>query len=52
MGMQRATCPYCGKFSVEMFHTEANPKRALIHCEHCSKTYYVAYGNGSVRVER
>lgn len=52
MGNQRATCPYCGKFTLEMYYSETTLHRALVCCAHCGKTFYVVYGNGTVKGER
>lgn len=52
MGKQRATCPYCGKFSREMYNPELTRKRDKVHCMHCGKTYSVVYGDGNIKTEK
>lgn len=49
MGRQRAECPYCGKYTKELYYSEAVKQRALVHCAHCGKTFYVLFGDGIVR---
>lgn len=52
MGMQRVTCPYCEKLSMEMYYSGGLTKRTKVRCENCGKIYFVVYGNGSVISEK
>lgn len=52
MKKERAVCPYCGKFSTEMYNSEGLKKRDKIRCPSCNKTYSVVYGDGFVKSEK
>lgn len=52
MGKQRATCPYCGKLSLDMYDSTTTRKREQIRCMHCGRTYSVVHGDGFVKTER